>query len=155
MLAYPLIGAALIRFVGAYREVGYPMGSRRQQAVLMAVTAVAGAALSVVALRPVLLAEMPPLDKALSAAYPVLDLALLVPLAVVVRTMWQFRGGSVGRAWLVIVSGIVFLCAGDVLFAYFTALGLTGLDPFVHAAYMMAYGLVAAGVRRHLALVEA
>ena len=44
--------------------------------------------------------------------------------------------------------------AGDVLFAYFTALGKTGLDPFVHAAYILSYGLIAAGMRRHLALVE-
>jgi hypothetical protein len=155
LLAYPLTGVALVRFVATYREAGYPMGSRRQQAILMTVTAVAGAALAVGALRPVLLAQMPPLDKALSAAYPVLDLALLVPLALVVRTTWEFRGGSVGTAWLVIVSGIVFMCAGDVLFAYFTALGLTGLDPFVHAAFVVAYGLIAAGVRRHLKLVEA
>ena len=155
VLAYPLIGAALFRFVGAYREAGYPMGSRRQQALLMSVTAVVCAALAVVVLRPVLLAEMAPLDKALSAAYPLLDLALLVPLAVVLRTTWQFRGGSVGTAWIVIVSGIVFMCAGDVLFAYFAALGLKGLDPFVHAAFIVSYGLIAAGVRRHLALLEA
>ena len=45
------------------------------------------------------------------------------------------------------------MCAGDVLFAYFTALGQTGLDPFVHGAYILSYGLIAGGVRKHLALV--
>ena len=79
--------------------------------------------------------------------------ALLVPLALLLRTTWHFRGGSVGTAWVIVLSGFVFMCAGDVLFAYFTALGATGLDPFVHAAYIVAYGFIAAGVRRHLALV--
>jgi len=155
ILAYPMIGLALVRFVQAYREAGYPMGSRAQQRALEAATALGGLVAALVVLRPVLASSQPLLEKALSAAYPVLDLALLVPLALVVRTTWQFRGGSVGTAWLVIVSGIVFMCAGDVLFAYFAALGLTGLDPFVHAAFILAYGLIAAGVRRHLALIEA
>lgn len=153
LLAYPLVGAALVRFVSAYNETGYPMGSRAERIGLLAVTAAACAALSFVVLRPVVLAEMPPLEKALSAAYPLLDMALLVPLALLLRTTWHFRGGSVGTAWTLVLTGFVFMCAGDVLFAYFTALGQTGLDPFVHGAYILSYGLIAGGVRKHLALL--
>jgi hypothetical protein len=152
VLAYPLIGAALIRFVQAYEEVGYPIGTRGERALLIAVTVAVCGALSVVVLRPVVQADLPPLDMALSALYPLLDMALLVPLALLLRTTWHFRGGSVGTAWVIVLSGFVFMCAGDVLFAYFTALGATGLDPYVHAAYIVAYGFIAAGVRRHLAL---
>ena len=153
LLAYPLAGVALVRFVSAYHQSGYPMGSRAERTSLLAVTAAVCAALSFVVLRPVVLAEMPALDKALSAAYPLLDMALLVPLALLLRTTWHFRGGSVGTAWILVLTGFVFMCAGDVLFAYFTALGLTGLDPFVHGAYILSYGLIAGGVGRHLALV--
>jgi hypothetical protein len=151
--AYPLLGIALFRFVGAYEEVGYPIGTPTERRTIVSIAVVVCAALSVVILRPVVHADLPPLDKALSAAYPLLDMALLVPLALLLRTTWHFRGGSVGTAWVVVLSGFVFMCAGDVLFAYFTALGATGLDPFVHAAYIVAYGFIAAGVRRHLALV--
>ena len=153
LLAYPLAGVALVRFVSAYHQSGYPMGSRAERTSLLAVTAAVCAALLFVVLRPVFLAEMPPLEKALSAAYPLLDMALLVPLALLLRTTWHFRGGSVGTAWILVLTGFVFMCAGDVLFAYFTALGLTGLDPFVHGAYILSYGLIAGGVGRHLALV--
>jgi hypothetical protein len=153
VLAYPLVGAALVRFVNAYHQTGYPMGSRGERVGLLTVTAAVCAVLSFVVLRPVVMAPLPPLEKALSAAYPLLDMALLVPLALLLRTTWHFRGGSVGTAWIVVLSGFVFLCAGDVLFAYFTALGLTGLDPFVHGAYILSYGLIAAGVRKHLALL--
>jgi hypothetical protein len=153
LLAYPLLGAALVQFVRAYHEAGYPMGSRAERARLLAVTAMVCASLSFVVLRPVVMSDLPPVQKALTAAYPLLDMALLVPLALLLRTTWHFRGGSVGTAWIVVLTGIVFMCAGDVLFAYLTALGQTGLDPFVHGAYIMAYGLIAAGVRKHLALV--
>jgi hypothetical protein len=154
ILAYPLIGAALIRFVHAYEEAGYPIGTRTERAILIAVTASVCSVLAVVVLRPVLQADLPPLDMALSALYPLLDMALLVPLALLLRTTWHFRGGSVGTAWVIVLSGFVFMCAGDVLFAYFTALGATGLDPYVHAAYIVSYGFIAAGVRRHLALAR-
>ena len=153
LLAYPLVGAALVRFVSAYQQTGYPMGSRGERAGLLAVTAAVCAALSFVVLRPVVLAEMPPLEKALSAAYPLLDMALLIPLALLLRTTWHFRGGSVGTAWILVLTGFVFMCAGDVLFAYFTALGHAGLDPFVHGAYILSYGLIAGGVRKHLQLL--
>jgi hypothetical protein len=152
-LAYPLIAAAFIAFVRAYEEAGYPMGSRGERAVLVGVTSLAGTLMCVLVLRPVVEAAMPPLEKALSAAYPVLDVVLLVPLALLLRTTSRFRGGSVGTAWFVVLAGFVFMCAGDVLFAYFTALGRTGLDPFVHAAYIVSYGFIAAGVARHRLLL--
>jgi hypothetical protein len=155
LLAYPLIGAALLRFVRVYEEAGYPVGSPAERASLVAGATVACALLSVVVLRPVVMADTPALEKVLGAAYPLLDMALLVPLSLLLRTTWRMRGGTVGTAWFLVLSGIVFLCAGDVLFAYFSALGKTGLDPFVHAAFVVSYGLIAAGVRRHLALVAA
>jgi hypothetical protein len=154
LLAYPLVGAALVRFLRAYNEAGYPMGSRAERVTFLVVTVAVCAALAFVVLRPVVQADLPPVQKALGAAYPLLDLALLVPLAVLFRMTSRFRGGSIGTAWMIVLTGFVFMCAGDVLFAYFTALGQTGLDPFVHAAYILSYGLIAAGMRRHLALVE-
>jgi hypothetical protein len=154
VLAYPLIGAALVRFVQAYEEVGYPIGTRRERALLIGITASVCGLLAVLVLRPVVQADLPPLDMALSALYPLLDMALLVPLALLLRTTWHFRGGSVGTAWVIVLSGFVFMCAGDVLFAYFTALGATGLDPYVHAAFIVSYGFIALGVRRHLALAR-
>src|SRR4029434_11074416 len=106
--------------------------------------------LSFVVLRPVVLAEMPPMEKALSAAYPLLDLPLLVPLSLLLHTTWHFRGGSVATAWILVLTGFVFMCAGDVLFAYFTALGQTGLDPSVPGAYILFYGHIAGRARKHL-----
>jgi hypothetical protein len=156
VLAYPLLGVALFRFVIAYSESGYPVGTRGERTVIVGVAATSCVVLAVIVLRPVLAAPgMTPAERALTAAYPALDLVLLVPLALLLRISLRFRGGALGLAWIAVLAGIVFMCAADVLFAYFTALGLTGLDPFVHATFITAYGLLAAGMRRHLALLTA
>ena len=52
LLAYPLVGAALVRFVSAYHEAGYPMGSRAERVGLLAVTATVCAGLSFVGAPP-------------------------------------------------------------------------------------------------------
>ncbi len=52
------------------------------------------------------------------------------------------------------LGGIVFLCAGDICFAYFQSLGEQHLDPFVHATFVLAYGLIAGGAHRQLELLE-
>jgi len=153
--AYPLIAAALVMFIRAYADTGFPIGTRGERAAVLGAATAVCVALAVPALRPVIEADAPAPAKALSAAYPLFDMALLVPLVLLLRITWRFRGGSLSAAWLAVLSGFVFLSAGDVLFAYFTALGRSGLDPFVHAAYILAYGLVAVGARRHLDLVRA
>ena len=43
---------------------------------------------------------------------------------------------------------------GDIFFAYFQSLGETHLDPFVHATFVLAYGLVAGGAHRQLRLLQ-
>jgi hypothetical protein len=153
--AYPLLALGLAWFAVAYGRAGFPVGSAGERTALLAVVAAGCLALAVPVLRPVIAANMAPLDKALSVAYPALDLVLVVPLALLLRITLRFRGGDLGTAWLVVLSGFVVLCAADVLFAYFTALGQEGLDPFVHAAYIVSYGLIAGGIRRHLRLLAA
>jgi len=154
LAAYPLLGAALVRFSVAYARAGFPTGSAAERTAIAFVAAAACLVLAVPVLRPVLRADMPALDKALSVAYPALDLVLLVPLALLLRITLRFRGGVLGTAWLVVLSGFVALCAADVLFAYLTALGKEGLDPFVHTGYIGSYGIVAGGIRRHLRLLS-
>ena len=55
--------------------------------------------------------------------------------------------------WVLILGGIVFLCAGDIFFAYFQSLGEVHLDPFVHATFVLAYGLIAGGAHRQRVLL--
>ena len=112
------------------------------------------AVVAVPILRPVAATGGPLLDRILTVAYPVLDLVLLLPLALLLRIALKLRGSHAGEVWVLILSGIVFLCAGDICFAYFQSLGEQHLDPFVHATFVLAYGLIAGGAHRQLQLLE-
>src|SRR5262249_35872589 len=64
VLAYPLLGGALVGFVRAYDAVGLPIGTRAEQSVTLGVAAATCLLLAVPVLRPVLQAEMAPLERA-------------------------------------------------------------------------------------------
>jgi len=150
VLAYPFLIAALLVLLKAYRDAGLPMGSLAGRMLLLAGVA----AVAVLILRPVAATPGPLLDRTLTIAYPVLDLILLVPLVLLLRIALQLRKSRAGEVWLLLLSGFVFLCVGDICFAYFQSLGQEHLDPFVHATFILAYGLIAGGANRQFHLLE-
>jgi hypothetical protein len=150
LLAYPFLIAALLIFLNAYREAGLPMGSLAERMLLVAGVG----AVAVVILRPVAATPGPLLERSLTLAYPALDLVLLVPLVLLLRIALRLRGSKVGGVWLLLLTGFASMCAGDICFAYFQALGAVQLDPFVHATYILAYALIAGGAHRQLRLLE-
>jgi hypothetical protein len=151
--AYPLLIAAFARFIRAYRETGYPVGSDAEHATLAAVVVVASVVLAYRLLRPALEADAPALERILNAAYPAFDFVLLVPIAILVRVAWPFRGGAIFRAWTTLLAGMLALCAGDILFAWFSMLGAQHLDSFLHAAYLVSYFCLARGTLLHRELL--
>lgn len=151
VLAYPFLIAALLVFLNAYREAGLPLGSFAGRVLLLLGIAV----IAVVILRPVAATPGPMLDRILTIAYPALDLVLLVPLVLLLRMALRLRRSEAGEVWMLLLSGFVFLCAGDICFAYFPSLGEEHLDPFVHATFILAYTLVAGGARRQLRILTA
>lgn len=146
MLAYPLFVAALFAFIRGYQEAGYPVGTPASRWGLAAAVAVAGAAAGYFVLRPVIAAPAPRLARILNVAYPVLDLVLLIPTALLTRITVALRGGAAWKIWAGLLGGFVFLCLGDVLFAYLSALGREGLDPLIHAMYILSYAMLARGI---------
>jgi cytochrome bd-type quinol oxidase subunit 2 len=154
VLSYPLLIAALLALLKAYREAGLPFGSLAERAAILAVVGVIAAIVAVPILRPVAVAGGPLLDRILTVAYPILDLILLLPLALLLRVALRLRGSHAGEVWLLLLVGFVFLCAGDISFAYFQSLGMQHLDPFVHATYILSYGLIAGGAHRQLELLK-
>jgi diguanylate cyclase len=153
MAAYPLMIASFFGFIRTYREAGYPVGSSGQHALIAGLVAVVAVAVAVPVLRPVVLAPGAPLELFLNAAYPILDFVLLVPMAILLRIAWPFRGGAIFRAWAAILGGVIAMCAGDLLFAWFSSLGSTGLDPLLHASYLIGYLCLVLGTGLHRDLV--
>lgn len=153
VVAYPLLVFALVAFILAYEQAGFPTGPPGERRATGAITALLCLLTAVPLLGPVLAANVPPLEKLLNLLYPVLDFVLLVPTLILIRLSLRFRGGPVGRIWLLLLFGFVFLCFGDVLFAYLSALGQTALDPLVDGMYILAYGFLAGGALLQLRLL--
>jgi len=154
VLAYPLLIASFLVFLNAYREAGLPIGSVAERVAIVAAVGIAAVFVVLPILRPVASTGGTLLELILTVAYPVLDIVLLVPLALLLRIALRLRGSHAGDVWWLLLGGLVVLCMGDIFFAYFQSLGESHLDPFVHAAYILAYGLIAGGAHRQHALLK-
>jgi hypothetical protein len=146
MLAYPLFVAALFAFMRGYAEAGYPLGTARARWAVAALVAAGGVVVGYVVLRPVILGPSSGLAKFLNVAYPVLDLVLLIPTVLLMRMTLAMRGGAAWKMWAALLGGFLFLCVGDILFAYLPSIGRQGVDPLIHAMYILSYALTAYGV---------
>jgi hypothetical protein len=153
MAAYPSLILAFWRFVRAYRETGYPVGSAAQHAGIAAIVALVFLVVGHYTLRPALTVDAPILERLLNTAYPVLDGVMLVPILILTRITWPFRGGAVFQAWATLLVGFTALCAGDVIYAWFSILDMAQLDPIVDATYVVAYFGVARGTLLHRELL--
>ena len=154
LLAYPFFIAAFLVFLRAYREAGLPVGSAAERTAIVGGVGLVAALAALSILRPVATGGAELLDRILNVAYPALDLVLLLPLALLLRIALRLRGSHVGAVWAELLAGFVFLCCGDIFFAYFSALGEQHLDPYVHATYLLSYGLVAGGAHQQLRLLQ-
>lgn len=151
--AYPFFFVSLLGFLRGYREAGFSVDSATTQGRLAVFVSAGCLAVAVPLLHPTAAADTHLYETALNLAYPLLDLALVVPVMLLVRVTIGLRGGAVARIWTSMLAGFAFTCVGDVLFGYFSALGRVGLDPYVHATYILSYGLMADGARRQRALL--
>jgi hypothetical protein len=139
-----LIVGGLVAFVRAYVASGFPLGHAAQLWAVGLAAAALGALLVAPLLRPVIAADVPPLEKALNVAYPSIDFLMLVPALLLLWIASRFRGGGVGKVWSALVAGILFTASADVLFGYFSNLERTDLGAAIDALYLLAYGCLAA-----------
>jgi hypothetical protein len=160
LAGYPLIVASFVLFVRAYRLSGYPVGTR--QGTFASACAIALALVGCVLLAPVLRSAASPLERAVSTSSVVFDLIALVPILLLLRMTWRFRGGGVFKVWAGVLFGFVLTFAGDLLFAYFRAHpgGLAGLEgdqlnALSDVMFLLSYLAIARGALHQLHLLGA
>lgn len=140
LLAYPLLILALMSFIQAYREAGFPVGRVGENRALIGVVVGVCILLGYPILAPVARSEAPLLERAINLAYPILDLLLLLPTTLLLRATLRFRGGNVQRVWMALLVGVLALAGADIAFAYFSTLDLAQLDSVVDALFIVSYG---------------
>lgn len=145
LLAYPLLIAALVFVVKAYQEAGFPLGTATERFTVVGLVGGVCLLVGYPILVPVARSQAPLIEKSINLAYPILDLAMLVPTAFLFRVTLRFQGGNVQRVWMALLVGVMAMAVGDIAFAYFSTLGMTRLDPLVDALFIVSYGSFAWG----------
>lgn len=130
------------------------MVSRADIALVLFLTGGAAAAFASVVVRPVLQADAPLAETTLNILYPVLDFLLLVPAALLLKMALGMRGGRLSEVWLALVLGFLCLAIGDILFAFFTSLGQSALDPALDLLFAWSYILIARGLSAQLDILR-
>lgn len=151
--AYPALITGFFGLLVAYNQAGFPLGSSGERIAIVASVVALGIAFGIVVLEPLADPAAPLLETTLNLGYPILDLVLLIPLLLLFRATIAFGASLVGRVWLTLLAGLFCLCAGDVAFAYLAGLDIASLDAFMHATYMLGYGLIADGIARQARLL--
>jgi hypothetical protein len=151
--AYPLMIAALSRFVRAFEESGFAASPEPKRGCRTLVLAIGLGLLAVPATWPVIAAGRPPLETALNLIYPGLDLLLLAPAALLLRVSLALRGGAIWPVWGGLLAGFGCLAGGDLLFGYFSSLEQAHLESLVDLLFVAAYGSFLFGCTRQHRLV--
>jgi hypothetical protein len=154
LLSYPFFIAAFLVFLRAYREAGFPVGSVGERAAIVASVGLMAVLAAVYVLRPVATGGAELLDRILNVAYPVLDLVLLLPLALLLRIALRLGVSRVGAVWAELLAGFVFLCFSDMFFVGFSTLGEQHVEAWMHATFLLSYGLIAGGAHQQLELLK-
>jgi len=145
ILGYPAMIASFAFFVHAMTTTGL-VGPLRAQLVVALAAALPAMVLLVFVLRPVVSADVAPAERALNLAYPSLDVVALLPALLLARFSLRLAGGAVFFVWALLSLGIVCMVAGDLLYAWFSSLSFSALDPVLDVAFIAAYLLVARAV---------
>lgn len=141
-----LLAVSLFLFLKVYKSVGFEVAEAFEVGVVLFFALSLLAVFFLVVGRPVLASEAPFAERALNIAYPVLDCILLIPAILLLKMALSMRGGSLWKVWMALLLGFVFLAAGDILFAFFTTLGKSALDPLLDLAFAWAYILIASAL---------
>jgi len=147
--------AGQIRFIFVYRASGFPIGSARQHLVIAALTAVTLAALSWGLIARLARSDAPIADRVVYVAYPVLDLAALVPTAVMMRIAFAFRPSKVWAVWAGLLAGFASIAVGDVVSAALSSGVEDTYNPWIHLTWLLGYLFMAWGAKLQDELLSA
>jgi hypothetical protein len=143
---YLLLVPAMAGFIRAYRGSGFEVGSRAQHIAIGLLAYGAGILAGWGPLHAIASGSAPWSERALSLAYPLLDFVMLAVALVLLRIAAVFRGGYVWRVWGLLLAGLAFTGAADLVFAFLTAGGLSVSRGLMETLYLLSYLALARGV---------
>ncbi len=147
LLGYGLLFTGQVRFIFVYRASGFPVGSGRQHLLIAGAAVVVLGALACALLAPMVRSEAPFAERFINIAYPVMDLAALVPTLVMIRIALAFRPGKVWTVWAALLAGFALIAAGDFVAAFLWTSEQVSGNPWIHLSYLLGYFFAACGAK--------
>ena len=83
-----------------------------------------------------------PVTRLTAAGYTLFDPILLAMTALIATS---FRGGALGKAWMLVLVGSVFYVIGNQLYSYFVGLETYHTGSLVDLAWVVGFGLIGCG----------
>lgn len=151
--AYVLVVPTFLLFVRAYHAPGDEVGSAMQHLLIVLGGGLGLAAVGFLPMRAVLLSPASFAERVVGAAYLLLDFAVLALALVLLRITVAFRGGHIWRVWVLLLTGFLFTCVADVLFAFLSAGGVTVERSLMEALYLLSYLAIARGALEQYGLL--
>jgi hypothetical protein len=152
VLSYPVLILALLSFVVSYRAV-LPMGGTRELAAIAVGSLLVLGALAALGTRPVLGQGVPLLEKGLLASYVWLDVGLVLPLVLLARAAFAFRGGGLAWAWGFLLGGFLAMKGADLLYSLTPWLEASPYPYLDEVFYTASYLLILEGMLVHRRLL--
>jgi hypothetical protein len=90
----------------------------------------------------------------LNTYYPLVSLVSLAPCLVMLRVGLLFRGGHLLWVWLTLTLGFALVLCSDVMFSYFTTVGVKSVAPVMDLLYYAGYALIGRAVYLQLAVMR-
>lgn len=152
LLGYILLIASLAGFVSAY-NMAYSIVSPRTLKLTAAIVMAVLVALGLLVISPALARPDPLMERVLVSTYVLLDVGLLVPLLLLTRAIYKFRGGIVARAWTFLLLGFVAMEVGDVAYSFEPVFQAFPYPYFDELFFVLSYLLLLKGVSLHKRIV--
>jgi hypothetical protein len=149
LAAYPLLLAGLLREITLHHVSWRDLSKLVLALVLLLMVAL----VFIVAYFGVFLAYNPGdavINNSIAIAYGIADLMLIVPSLFILNMALDYRGGKLFNSWILILLALIFMMAGDILFAIFrdkytslirpyTFIDLTWVASYLFFAYSFFY----------------
>ncbi len=150
----PLFTGLLMMFIG-YKRSGFPMGNPKVYALLIFAYLILFAVVSYFLLIPIINdPETNGLQTFFYLFYPIADIFLVVPAAILMYITSLFGKGTISRPWKYLALGFLSFAFADLLYSYLSWQDKYGSGNMIDVAWHLGYLLIGLSALYQRELVE-
>jgi hypothetical protein len=139
----PMFAGLLMMFIG-YKKSGLPMGKPKVLALVSILIFLISAVVIYFIMVPIITDQETALsDKIFYLFYPIADILIVIPAALLVYITSLFGGGIIARPWKYLTYGFILFTFSDLIYSYLDWMGLYGGGNWIDIGWNLGYLLFA------------